>query len=78
MALGRDLLFAFLESQYKLNKEDPSFLIPDILLTDKLKRMRQGDRSRWGFHSALAFQTLETWKASTESHPRFVVGGWRR
>lgn len=69
---------AFLEPQYKLNKEDPSFLIPEILLTDKLKRMRQGDRSRWGFHSALASQTLETWRASTESHPRFVVGGWRR
>lgn len=48
MALGRDLLLAFLEPQYKLNKEDPSFLIPEILLTDKLKGDRQGDRSRSG------------------------------
>lgn len=39
-ALGRDLLLAFLEPQYKLNKEDPSSLIPEILLTDRLKEMR--------------------------------------
>ena len=54
MALGRDLLLAFLEPQYKLNKEDPSSLIPEILLTDKLKEMRQGDRSRSGI-------SLQTW-----------------
>lgn len=53
MALSRDLLLAFLEPQYKLNKEDPSFLIPEILLTDKLKRDRQGDRSRSGLSFSL-------------------------
>lgn len=46
MALGRDLLLAFLEPQYKLNMEDPNFLILEILLTDKLKGMRQRDRQK--------------------------------
>lgn len=38
-ALGRDLLLAFLEPQYKLNKEDTSSLIPEISPMDRLKEM---------------------------------------
>lgn len=42
MALGRDLLLAFLEPQYKVNIEEPSFLIPETLLTNKLKKNKAG------------------------------------
>lgn len=45
---------AFFKTQYKLNKEDPSSLIPEILLMDKLKETRQGDRNR-------SRVSLQTW-----------------
>lgn len=49
MAVGRDLLLAFLEPQYKLSSEHQSFQTPEIFrLTNRVKKVRHGKKREMG------------------------------